>query len=138
MNSSLARITSQRATADKGSPIALANLTNQSDRTSQNIHTVSHAQAQRSAKGLDPKASANHPRNVPDQAHARLANLVSAYAANSEITLCRRRALGCRGVLCNSLGARLTRRALRHVIHDKRGRNGVATMLQWGPALKGN
>ena len=87
MNSSLARITSQRATADEGSPIALANLTNQSDRTSQNIRTVSHVQARRLAKGLDPKASANHPRNVPDQAHARLANLVSAYAANSEITL---------------------------------------------------
>ena len=87
MNSSLARITSQRATADEGSPIALANLTNQSDRTSQNIRTVSHVQAQRFAKGLDPKASANHPRNVPDQAHARLANLVSAYAANGKITL---------------------------------------------------
>ena len=39
------------------------------------------------AKGLGPKASANHPRNVPDQAHARLANLVSAYAANGKITL---------------------------------------------------
>ena len=89
MNSSLARITSQRATADEGSPIALAYLTNQSDRTSQNIRTVSHVQARRLAKGLDPKASANHPRNVPDQAHARLANLVSAYAANSEITLVR-------------------------------------------------
>ena len=87
MNSSLARITSQRATADEGSPIALANLTNQSDRTSQNIRTVSHVQAQRFAKGLDPKASANHSRNVPDQAHARLANLVSTYAANSEMTL---------------------------------------------------
>ena len=87
MNSSLARITSQRATADEGSPIALANLTNQSDRTSQNIHTVSHVQAQRFAKGLDPKASANHPRNVPDQAHARLANLISAYAANGKIML---------------------------------------------------
>ena len=87
MNSSLARITSQRATADEGSPIALANLTNQSDRTSQNIRTVSHVQARRLAKGLDPKASANHPRNVPDQAHARLANLVSAYAANGKITL---------------------------------------------------
>ena len=87
MNSSLARITSQRATADEGSPIALANLTNRSDRTSQNIRTVSHVQSQRSAKGLDPKASANHPRNVPDQAHARLANLVSAYAANGKITL---------------------------------------------------
>ena len=37
MNSSLARITSQRATADEGSPIALANLTNQSDGTSQNL-----------------------------------------------------------------------------------------------------
>ena len=87
MNSSLARITSQRATADEGSPIALANLTNQSDRTSQNIRTVSHVQARRFAKSLDPKASANYPRNVPDQAHARLANLVGAYAANSEITL---------------------------------------------------
>ena len=87
MNSSLARITSQRATADEGSPIALANLTNQSDRTSQNIRTVSHVQARRFAKGLDPKASADHPRNVPDQAHARLANLVSAYVANSEIML---------------------------------------------------
>ena len=87
MNSSLARITSQRATADEGSPIALANLTNQSDGTSQNIRTVSHVQAQRFAKGLDPKASANHPRNVPDQAHARLANLVSAYAANGKIML---------------------------------------------------
>ena len=118
MNSSLARITSQRATADEGSPIALAYLTNQSDRTSQNIRTVSHVQSWRSVKGLDPKASANHPRNVPDQAHARLANLVSAYAANSEIMLYRRRALGCRGILCNSLGVRLTRRALRHVIHD--------------------
>ena len=41
------------------------------------------------AKGLDPKASANHPRNVPDQAHARLANLVGAYAANGKITLVR-------------------------------------------------
>ena len=89
MNSSLARITSQRATADEGSPIALANLTNQSDRTSQNIRTVSHVQAQRFANGLDPKASANHPRNVPDQAHARLANLASAYAANGKITLVR-------------------------------------------------
>ena len=87
MNSSLARITSKRATADEGSPIALANLTNQSDRTSQNIHTVSHVQAQRFPKGLDPKASDSHPGNVPDQAHARLANLVSAYAANGEITL---------------------------------------------------
>ena len=87
MNSSLARITSQRATADQGSPIALANLTNQSDGTSQNIRTVSHVQAQRFDKGLDPKASANHSRNVPDQAHARLANLVSAYAANSEMML---------------------------------------------------
>ena len=87
MNDSLARITSQRATADEGSPIALAYLTNQSDRTLQNIHTVSHVQARHFAKGLDPKASANHPRNVPDQAHARLANLVSAYAANGEITL---------------------------------------------------
>ena len=87
MNSSLARITSQRAMADEGSPIALANLTNRSDRTSQNICTVSHVQAQRFAKGLDPKASANHSRNVPDQAHARLANLVGAYAANGKITL---------------------------------------------------
>ena len=87
MNSSLARITSQRATADEGSPIALANLTNQSDRTSQNIRTVSHVQARRVAKGLDPKASANHPRNVPDQVHVRLANLVGAYAANGKITL---------------------------------------------------
>ena len=87
MNSSLARITSQRATADEGSPIALAYLTNQSDGTSQNIRTVSHVQAQRFAKVLDPKASDNHPRNVPDQAHARLANLVGAYAANSEIML---------------------------------------------------
>ena len=87
MNGSLARITSQRATADEGSLIALANLTNQSDRTSQNIHTVSHVQAQRLAKGLNPKASANHLKNVPDQAHARLANLVSAYAANGKITL---------------------------------------------------
>ena len=86
-NGSLARITVWRATADKGSPIALACLTNQSDATSQNIRTVSHVQAQRFAKGLDPKASADHPRNVPDQAHARLANLVSAYAANGEITL---------------------------------------------------
>ena len=89
MNSSLARITSQRATADEGSPIALANLTNQSDGTSQNIRTVSHVQAQRFAKGLDPKASANHPRNVPDQAYARLANLVSTYADNSKITIVR-------------------------------------------------
>ena len=87
MNGDLARITSQRAMDDEGSPIALAYLTNQSDRTSQNIRTVSHVQAQRSAKGLDPKASANHSRNVPDQAHARLANLVSAYAAKSEIML---------------------------------------------------
>ena len=87
MNGSLARITSQRATADEGSPIALAYLTNQSDGTSQNTRMASHVQAQRFAKGLDPKASANHPRNVPDQAHARLANLVSAYAANSEMTL---------------------------------------------------
>ena len=88
MNGSLARITSQRATADEGSPTALANLTNQSDRTSQNIRTVSHVQAQRFAKGLDPKASANHPRNVPDQVHVRSANLVGgAYAAISEITL---------------------------------------------------
>ena len=87
MNSSLARITSQRATADEGSPIALANLTNKSDRTSQNIRTVSHVQAQRFAKGLDPKASANHSRNVPDQVHVRSANLVSAYAANGKITL---------------------------------------------------
>ena len=87
MNGSLARITSQRATADKGSPIALASLTNQSDGTSQNIRTASHVQARRFAKGLDLKASANHPRNVPDQAHARLANLVSAYAANGEVTL---------------------------------------------------
>ena len=87
MNSSLARTTSQRAAADEDNPIALAYLTNQSDGTSQNIRTVSHVQAQRFAKGLDPKASANHPRNVPDQAHARLANLVSAYAANGEITL---------------------------------------------------
>ena len=87
MNGSLARLTSQRATADEGSLIALAYLTNQSDGTSQNIRTVSHVQAQRFAKGLDPKASANHPRNVPDQAHVRLANLVSAYAANGEITL---------------------------------------------------
>ena len=87
MNSSLAGITSQRATADEGSPIALANLTNQSDRTSQNIRTVSHVQARRFAKGLDPKASTNRPRNAPDQAHARLANLVGTYAANSEITL---------------------------------------------------
>ena len=119
MNNSLAGITSQRATADEGSPIALANLTNQSDRTSQNIRTVSHVQAQRFAKGLDPKASANHPRNVPDQAHARLANLVSAYAANSEITLVGGGRLAVGAFLCNSLGARLTRRALRHVIHDK-------------------
>ena len=118
MNSSLARITSQRATADEGSPIALANLTNQSDRTSQNIRTVSHVQAQRFAKGLDPKASANHPRNVPEQAHARLANLVSAYVANSEIMLVGGECLVVRGILCNSLGARLTRRVLRHVIHD--------------------
>ena len=87
MNSSLARITGQRAMADEGSPIALAYLTNQSDGTSRNIRTVSHVQAQRFAKGLEPKASANHPRNVPDQAHARLANLVSAYAANGKITL---------------------------------------------------
>ena len=87
MNGSLARLTSQRATADEGSLIALAYLTNQSDGTSQNIRTVSHVQAQRFAKGLDPKASANHPRNVPDHAHARLANLVSAYAANGKITL---------------------------------------------------
>ena len=87
MIGSLTRITSQRAMADGGSPIALANLTNQSDRTSQNIRTVSHVQSQRSAKGLDPKASANHLKNVPDQAHARLANLVSAYAANGKITL---------------------------------------------------
>ena len=87
MNGSLARITSQRATADEGSPIALANLTNQSDGTSRNIRAVSHVQARHFAKGLDPKASANHPRNVPDQAHARLADLVSAYAANDEIML---------------------------------------------------
>ena len=87
MNSSLARITSQRATADEGSPIALAYLTNQSDGTLQNIHTVSHVQAQCFAKGLDPKASTNHPRNIPDQVQARLANLVSTYAANGEIML---------------------------------------------------
>ena len=86
MNSNLARITSQRATADEGGPIALANLTNQSDGTSQNIRTASHVQAQCLAKGLDPKASTNHPRNAPDQAHVRLANLVGAYAANGEIT----------------------------------------------------
>ena len=54
MNGSLARIESQRATADEGSPIAPAYLTNQSDRTSQDIRTVSHVQAQRIAKGLDP------------------------------------------------------------------------------------
>ena len=87
MNISLAKITSQRATADEGSPIALANLTNQSDGTLHNIRTVSHVQAQRFAKGLDPKASADHPRNVPDQVHVRSANLVGAYAAISEITL---------------------------------------------------
>ena len=87
MNSSLARITSQRAMADKGSPIALAYLTNQSDRTSQNIRTVSHVQTRRFAKGLDPKASTNHPGNVPDQAHTRLADLVGTYAANGEIML---------------------------------------------------
>ena len=87
MDGSLARITSQRATADEGSPIALANLTNQSDGTSQNIRTASHVQAQCFAKGLDPKASAKHPGNAPDQAHARLSDLVGTYAANGEIML---------------------------------------------------
>ena len=87
MNSNLARMAGQRATAAEGSPIALANLTTQSDGTSQNIHTVSHVQPRCMPRVWTRRQAPIIPRNAPDQVNMRLANLVGAYAANSEITL---------------------------------------------------